>query len=174
MSGAIADAKRGNARPHLAFMVRFFTVLAAGEVAYHGLWRPHPGFVSYLETLAGSAAAVLRLLGEQVVAHGNLVAGHRFAFSIVTDCDAVDAIIVFIAGVLAFPCGRTLRLLGAGIGAAALAAVNLFRIVSLYYIGVHWPNSFDLFHEGIWQPAMILLSFGLWFVFVRISFRRRT
>ncbi len=174
MSGANAGAKRGHTRSYLAFMVRFFTVLAAGEIAYHGLLRPHPAFLSYLQALAGSSAAVLRLLGEQVAAHGNMVAGPRFAFSIVTDCDAVDTIIVFIAGVLAFPCGRTLRILGAVFGAAAIAAVNMVRIVFLYYIGVHWPASFDLLHEGIWQPALILVSFGLWFAFVRFTLRRPT
>ncbi|MGD9545990.1 MAG: hypothetical protein AB7V45_00455 [Candidatus Krumholzibacteriia bacterium] len=174
MSGGIASAMQGPAGAYFAFLGRFLTVLAAGEIFYHGILRPNPAFESYLEALAKSSAVVLRVLGEQVVAHGNMVAGNSFAFSIVTDCDAVDAIIVFIAGVLAIPGGRALRLLGAACGSAALAAVNLVRIVSLYFIGVHWPGSFDLFHEGIWQPAMILLSFGLWFVFVRISFRRRT
>lgn len=170
------SAKQGASRSRrdlMHYLLRFAVMLMVGQFGYYGLLRPHAAFGGYLAGLAAVSAAILRAFGASVEAHGNVVHGQLFSFSIVTDCDAIEPTLFFLAGVLAYPVGGRLRLLAAGAGAAAIVVINQLRIISLYFVGSFWPGAFVLVHEGIWQPTMILVTFCLWYAFVNVAVSRR-
>lgn len=150
-----------------AFLARFAGLVVVGEWLYHGVLRTHPSFPEYLGALASMSARLLRVLGQEVAAEGIAVYGRRFSFTILTECDAVEPVLFFLAGVSAYPMAWRRRLLGAAIGGVALLAVNQLRIVSLYFAGVHWPSAFRVLHEGVWQTAMVLFAFAAWLLVVR-------
>ncbi len=111
---------------------------------------------------ATASAAILNLFGENATSRDTNIVTPRYPLSIAHGCDAIEPIALFVAAVLAFPTRWTPKLPGLLIGTAVLAGLNLVRIVSLYYTGVHWPAAFDTMHVDVWQPAFIVLSLFFW------------
>jgi exosortase/archaeosortase family protein len=68
---------------------------------------------------------------------------------------------IFVAGVLAYPASWRHRFAGVALGGLAIFAVNLVRVVSLFYIGSAWRAAFDTAHFLVWQSAIILLVVAL-------------
>ena len=46
--------------------------------------------------------------------------------------------------------------------------MNLVRIVSLFWLGVHHRDVFELFHAAVWQTALILLAVGIFLAWSRL------
>jgi exosortase H (IPTLxxWG-CTERM-specific) len=88
-----------------------------------------------------------------------------FAISIERGCNGIEAVIVLISAIAAFPAPWKHKLAGIGIGFVAIQAVNLVRIISLFYLGQWNFGWFELFHTYIWQALIMLdalIVFLLW------------
>ena len=94
--------------------------------------------------------------------NGTVIQSPRFAVNIRNGCNGVEAMLIFLAAVLAFPAPWKARLLGLAIGAVAIQAVNLVRVVALYLTGAYFPSLFDASHTVVWQTIVILFSVLLW------------
>ena len=44
----------------------------------------------------------------------------------------------------------------------SLMLLNLARIVSLFYIQIHFPRAFEVMHIEVWQALFIFLAIALW------------
>jgi len=80
----------------------------------------------------------------------------------------MDANLLFVAAVLAFPAARGAparvwrrKLTAALVGVAAITALNLARICSLYAIGIFFPSAFDLWHVELWPLLLIVAAAAL-------------
>jgi exosortase/archaeosortase family protein len=108
------------------------------------------------------AAALLRTLGEGATAVGTTIRSPRFALTMGRGCDALDATALFIAAVLASPVSLGARALGALVGPVLLLALNQVRTVSLFYVGLYFPATFNTMHSDVWQAVFIVLALFLW------------
>jgi exosortase/archaeosortase family protein len=125
---------------------------------------------AYLGAIARAAAAVIGLFDASAHARGTTIDG-RFPLQIVLDCSAVDAQALFVGAVLAFPARWQRRVAGALAGIAGLNLLNLVRIVTLYFVGVHWPTAFHTLHEEVIQIVLVLAAaggFAAWAVWARV------
>jgi exosortase H (IPTLxxWG-CTERM-specific) len=154
-------------RPDARFLVIFlailgvaFTTIALNQVN-DAVVIPYTGFVARL------SGAVLGLLGEDITVAGCDVSSPRFAVTIYNGCNGLITSLIFVSGVLAFPASWRAKAVGVVAGLLAIQAINLVRIVSLYYIGVFLPDYFDESHILIWQSLVILAGVGLWIVWAR-------
>ena len=136
------------------------TAIASGEMS--GAWLD--AFCAMLARIAGFA---LTLLGVPASLDGATVGADAFTAIIVTECTALDVIILFGAAVLVYPASIGARLRGLLLGGAALFALNIARIVSLILIGIHYPDSLEDAHLLVWQTAMALATIGLWMLWQR-------
>lgn len=165
-SGADEDAltrRRGIREQPWRFVV---TAAILMIVAYSLLYFPYPPdtapvrFLSwYLRQVTQASGAIARWVDDDAVVAGDLIQG-RFALRIVLDCAALDTHAFYASAVLAFPATWKQRALGALVGSTALAVVNVLRIASLYVVGLHWPSVFHTLHEEVFQFAIVLLTFG--------------
>lgn len=149
------------------FVVRYVLLIA---VLFAVLaWRPVDDHVvePYTTFVAHEAAVVLRALGEGVRVDSQVLSSPRFAVTIYNGCNGLEAILVFVAGVLAFPARWRARLLGIVAGFVAVQVLNVVRIVSLYYVGVWRPEWFTTAHVLIWQTVVILFAVVLWLLWVQ-------
>jgi len=89
-------------------------------------------------------------------------------------CDALEPSALFIAAVLAFPAPVLLKIAGILIGTFCLLFLNLVRIVSLFLIGVYYPDVFDVLHLDIWQILFILLTLVFFLIWLQWITPRRT
>ena len=84
-----------------------------------------------------------------------------FAVDVKNGCNGIEAALLLLAAMLAFPAPPKARAIGIAAGLAAIQGVNLFRIVSLFWLGAHRRDVFELFHAAIWQTTLILLAVGI-------------
>lgn len=119
-------------------------------------------FEPSLRLIAAASGTLLRALGFQAVVDGRLVQADGITVQIVRGCDGLEAIAVFVAAVLASPASAWPKVAGCLVGPAFLSLVNLLRVVSLFYVALHFPKAFDLIHEDLWQPAFVLIAVSAW------------
>jgi exosortase H (IPTLxxWG-CTERM-specific) len=140
-----------------------FVVLLAGSFSLISLnWVNDHAIEPFTAGIARVSGAVRDLLGQDVTLQGTMIRGPRFAVNIRNGCNGVEAMLIFLAAVLAFPASWKSRLAGLGLGILAIQAVNLIRVVALYLTGVYFPRLFDTSHTVIWQTIVILSGVLLW------------
>ncbi len=115
--------------------------------------------------LAKLSAQLILPFDNTVVAYGKVLqfSDTGFAVSIESGCNGVEATIVLIAAVLAFPAGWRARALAITLGFIAVQAMNIVRIISLFYLGNWNLDFFSWIHLYLW-PALIMLDVLIVFV----------
>ena len=143
----------------LLILLGLFEVILATSFVKEKLLPP------YLEFYARLSGSVMEVFGEDVTVQGATVSSVRYSVNIKRGCDAMQPSILFIAAVIAAPVIRWPKVPGLILGLLFLMVMNLVRVVSLYYIGVHYPSAFDVMHHDVWQAVFIflaILAWGLW------------
>ena len=87
--------------------------------------------------------------------------------SIEAGCNGVEATIVLVAAILAFPAPWKRKLLGLSIGIAAVQGLNIIRVISLFYLGQWSLDAFDFAHQYLWQALIMLDVLIVWLLWVR-------
>ena len=87
--------------------------------------------------------------------------------SIVAGCSGVEAVLIPVSAVLAFPAPWKHKLLGILIGFVAIQTLNLVRIVSLFYLHEWNQVWFEWFHLYLWQALIILDALVFWLIWLR-------
>jgi exosortase H (IPTLxxWG-CTERM-specific) len=95
-----------------------------------------------------------------------------FAISIERGCNGVEAVIILVSAMLAFPAPWKHRLVGIGLGFVAIQALNLVRIISLFYLGQWNRTWFDWFHLYLWQALIVLDALVAFLIWLRYLPRR--
>jgi len=152
-------------REQRVFLVRFIGVLVFFYLAVAIRPVNDHVIVPFTGLVVRISASVLRVLGEPTQASGTLLTSPAFAVDVKNGCNGVEAMLLLVAAMLAFPATARQRFVGLAAGVAAVQIANLARVVSLFWLGVHHRDVFELFHAAIWQTALILLSvvlFVLW------------
>lgn len=163
-------AADGAARPRAArrasffFLGRFLVLLVILYLLV--AWRPvnDHAVVPFTAAIASVSGAILRTLGEPVAVTGTLLSGGGFSVNIENGCNGIETVLLFISAVLAFPASWRARLAGAAAGFFAIELVNLVRVVSLYWVGRHYPALFQSSHTVLWQSVVVLFGVVLFFL----------
>lgn len=113
---------------------------------------------SYLEANAWFANLILNGLGQHSHVSEVTISSPQFAMAIRRGCDAVEPTWLFCAAVVAFPTTLRHKLLGMLAGIVVLQVLNLARIITLYWIGIHLPAFFNSAHLEIWPAIFILVA----------------
>ena len=151
----------------VAALVLFYLILAARPVDEHVV-------VPFTAFLVRISTSILTMLGEPARSQGTLIASAAFTVDVKNGCNGVEAMLLLVAAVLAFPASLRERVLGTILGIGLLQAANLFRVVTLFWLGVHHREVFELFHAAIWQTLLILLSVAIFVVWSsRVAHRAR-
>jgi exosortase/archaeosortase family protein len=112
--------------------------------------------------LARVTSGILNVFGHRTVVAGSTVSSDLFGITVVTACTGLFATGLFLIAVIAYPTGWKSKLIGGGLGVAGIFLLNVVRLVSLYYIGVHLPAFLDSAHQLIWQSVLIVFAVALW------------
>jgi exosortase H (IPTLxxWG-CTERM-specific) len=147
-------------RNQILFLVKFFGVLLAAYLLI--AWNPvnDAVIVPFTELIARGSGAMLNALGDGVTVRGTLVASSRFAVNINNGCNGVEAMLILLACIVAFPASLKARITGLLLGALAVQVLNAVRILTLYLLGAYHPRLFDVFHTAVWQIVIILAAIG--------------
>lgn len=96
-----------------------------------------------------------------------------FGVSIEPGCNGIEACIVLFAAVVAFPSTWLQKLWGVVLGFFAVQALNVVRVISLFYLGQWNMQVFHFAHEYLWQALIMLDVLVFWVLWVRSTRRRQ-
>ncbi len=116
--------------------------------------------------VARLASRILNLIGIAAVAHGTSIVSPRLSVDIVNECTGVEAIILLVPAMLAFPARWSAKGVGVGCGLAVMAALNLLRVVSLCYVGSYSSAALHAGHLYVWPVVVIVVALGTLLVWV--------
>ena len=144
----------------LRFVLKFCILLAL----FYGLsataWFDRMLY-SYLEANAWLSNTILNSFGQRTHVSEVTIESPQFAIVLRRGCDAVEATWLFCAAVVSFRAPFMRKLPGLLAGIVLLQALNLVRIVTLYWIGFHVPDFFDSAHTELWPAAFVVVAIVL-------------
>lgn len=149
-------------RREVTFLLLFVVLLGGGFTLISVNWVNDHAVEPFTAGVARLSGAVLDLLGQHVTMRGTIIQSSRFAVNIRNGCNGIEAMLIFLAAVLAFPAPWRSRLSGLALGIAVIQIVNLVRVVALFLTGVYFRQLFDTSHTVIWQTIVILSGVLLW------------
>jgi len=134
------------------------------------LWVANDGPIS--SAIQGAFArivgGILNVFGEGALVTGNTVQTQLFGISVVTACTGLFLTGLFAAAVILFPARWRAKWIGLGLGIGGIFLLNVVRLVTLYYIGVHWPAVLDTVHRLVWQSLLIAFAVVLWLIWAGV------
>lgn len=124
----------------------------------------------WTEALTRISAGLITLFDPHVAAFGKVLQSTTggFAVSVEAGCNGVEAAIILIAAMLAFPAPWRHRALGILAGLCAVQALNIVRVVSLFYLGQWNLRAFEWAHLYLWQALIMLDVLVVWLVWIRM------
>lgn len=117
---------------------------------------PFTAFVAHCSSL------LMNIFGAASKVDGNTLSNARFSINVVDGCNGIYATAILISGVIAYPASVRHKLYGVAFGFTAVFLVNLIRVISLFYMGLHFPDIFQEVHVYVWQPIIILWAIIVW------------
>ena len=161
----------GSNRPVLRAVLIFGVLMGLFYTFVHTPLTNPDLSIPHLRVLASVTAEVLRLFGYDTTVAGTTIHSPEYSVEIVRGCDAIEPTAVFVAIVFATPVALWTKAAGLIFGIVGLLLVNFVRIVSLFFIGIHFPSAFELIHETVWQVAFVAISIVFWAVWVQWATR---
>ena len=146
----------------IRFLLVFAVVLGGSFAALS--WSPVNDHViePFTGGIAKASGVALNLLGQNVERQDTMIRSSRFAVNIKNGCNGVEAMVILLAAIVAFPASWRARGIGLGLGIVVVQIVNLIRVVALFLTGAYLPKLFDSSHTVIWQTIVILSAVLLW------------
>ena len=154
-------------------MIRFFVAFMALLALLFGLeltpWLQRWFVEPWTAALAHVSALLVTGFDPGVTATGKVLRSmtNDFAVSIEAGCNGVEATIVLIAAMFAFPSSWRHKALGLAAGIVAVQGLNIIRVISLFYLGQWNRDVFEWAHLYVWQALIMLDVLVVWLVWVR-------
>lgn len=121
----------------------------------------------FTQGLATVSAALVQLFDNQVTSQGIVIRSlsNGAAVAIQAGCNGLEAMICLTAAIVAYPASWKERFVGLVTGFIAIQALNIVRIISLFYL-LQWNAQwFEWAHLYAWQALIfldVLIVFILW------------
>ena len=133
----------------------------------------HQSFEPVNIGLAQATEWLLRQL-EIPVARRNAILSHPdgFSYRITYVCSGLRPIAIIAVTLLVVPAAWSWRLTGLALGVVGVEALNLCRLVHLYWVGVVEPDAFFTAHRVTWNVVAIVMVAGFLLMWLRGSRRR--
>src|SRR2546425_5336139 len=154
-------------------MIKFFILFLVIQGVLFGGELTEPGqqffVVPWTNFLATLSADLVKGFDPHVLVSGKILQSttNGFAVSIEAGCNGVEATIVLIAAMLAFPAPWKHKLIGLIAGVIAVQGLNIVRIISLFYLGQWNYDVFEWAHLYVWQALIMLDVLIVWLLWVR-------
>jgi exosortase H (IPTLxxWG-CTERM-specific) len=155
-------------------VLRFFVTFVVLQSVLFGLeltpWAQRYFVEPWTNTLAAISAWFVTVADPGVASAGKILRStvSGFAVSIEAGCNGVEATIVLVAAMLAFPAPWRNKVGGLVAGIFAVQGLNVVRVISLFYIGQWNMRVFEWAHLYVWQALIMLDVLVVWLVWVRV------
>lgn len=158
------------------FFFTFLALLVVLFVLQLSPWGQSAFVLPFTAMIADLSASLLQLWDPQVMAQGKVIwdPASGFAVSIEAGCNGVEAGIILISAMLAYPAPWSAKLVGILVGNLTVQTLNLVRIISLFYLGQWSETAFEWAHLYIWQALIMLDVLVVFLIWLRWIARPRS
>lgn len=157
----------------MILLMVLFTLEVLGPVETYVIF-PFTAFLAKFSTW------LILMFDDSVHTFGNVIQSTTVSWGVAIErgCNGVEAVIILFAAIFAFPAPWKHKLAGFIAGFFAIQALNVVRIISLFYLG-EWETAkcvpgaechrvwFEWFHLYLWQALIILDALVVWLVWLR-------
>jgi exosortase/archaeosortase family protein len=141
----------------VAYLVTLVLIPVMGPIA-----RATIAVVGWVANLVGLHA---RVESSRILSFGD----GAFRYVMSNECTALPIALLFVAAVCAYPASARQRLRGLMVGIPFLLGLNVLRLVTLGWAGLHVPRWYEVLHAFWWQ-AFLIMVLGLgWYLWVRFT-----
>lgn len=157
----------------ISFVQRFLLIFGATALIGFGIevipWVDQHLIKTYIAGIAWMAGNLINLAGgladvnKAVIQHPV----NSFAIMVANGCSGLEAVILLVAGILAFPATLRQRIIGCVAGTMTIVTLNLLRIISLFYLGQYSQKWFDWAHFYAWDNLIMIDALVAFFLWVR-------
>ncbi|QJR14945.1 exosortase H [Usitatibacter palustris] len=125
--------------------------------------------IPWTEFVAKMSAGLVTTFDGSAMAQGKALFNPTTGFGVVIEagCNGVEAMLVLLAGILAYPASWRAKAIGLAVGVVAIQALNVVRIVSLFYLGQWNMQWFEWAHLYVWQALIMLDALIVWLLWMR-------
>jgi exosortase H (IPTLxxWG-CTERM-specific) len=124
----------------------------------------------FSRALVSVSHGLIQMCGGHATQNGAILRSPGgFAVEMRDGCNAVNVTILLCSAVLAFPATWRMKAAGLLAGIAIIQVVNIFRFVSLFYLGQYSMTWFDFAHAYLWESLIMLDTMVVfWFWVTRV------
>ncbi|MEY3220851.1 MAG: hypothetical protein RIT27_2208 [Pseudomonadota bacterium] len=134
------------------------------------LWQPVQDalIIPWTNAVALMAGTLMQSFDHDVLVNKEMLHSAKTGFAVVirAGCNGIEATIILIASMLAFPHAQIKqRLIGISVGFLTIQSLNILRIISLYYLGQWNKLLFEWAHLYVWEVLImldVLIVFLVW------------
>lgn len=150
-------------------VIKFFSILIGIIGAYYfivlffneELFKPYIDFSTFL------AGNLIGIFDSSTNTAGNVIATDNLNIILSFGCEGSEALVIYLAGIIAYPANLKYKTKGFIIGGIILYSLNIIRILILYFIGSWNFDLFDLFHNEILPVIFIIISLVSWYIWLK-------
>ena len=159
-------------------MFRFFLIFLVVLAVLFGVEQLIPVqnavVLPWTALVAKASAIIARFFDPTIISYGKILQSSHtgFSVSIESGCNGVEATIVLAGAMLAFPSTWKMKFWGILLGFVAVQAVNLLRVVTLFFVGEWNLKVFEFAHLYMWQALIMLDVLVVWLLWMRIVAKR--
>jgi exosortase H (IPTLxxWG-CTERM-specific) len=128
--------------------------------------------IRFTGSLVDISAFFIHLFRGRALVSGPILTSPLNGFSVQVEngCNAINVTILLWAAILVYPAGWREKLQGLAAGTLALHALNIVRIITLFYLGQYNRTWFDFAHLYLWESLIVIDTLAIfwgWAVLVR-------
>ena len=151
----------------LGAALAWLAIIVLGRVGVRG-GPPERLVAPVADCVAALVQGLLRWTGIDAARAGaRLFIPGAFGYEVGIGCTGLLPAAVLALAMLATPATPAARWRGVALGIPLVLAVNLLRLVHLFYLGVYRPGLFAPAHTVVWEAAIVFTTFATWLVWSR-------
>ncbi|MFQ5500908.1 MAG: archaeosortase/exosortase family protein [Phycisphaerae bacterium] len=155
----------------VARFIGIFILIAAAGIGLEYYLMQTDGFRGYRTLVAEAGHRMSSLLGiDSSINQSDIRVGTR-VLRVTPECTGVEAVGIFCAGVVAFPCGKKKTIVGLLIGFVGVGLLNILRITGLILVADLRPDGFEPAHDALTHLFPLFVVLPLWLCWLLLVFR---
>lgn len=156
----------------LFFVIKYFSVVLLFYIII--LFIKDNLLKQYLESIALLASNIIGLFDKSIVHNGSRISNDFFSIQISFGCDGSEAMMLLLAGIVAYKTEIRKKLFGLILGLITIFLLNLLRIVALFYIGYSDIDLFNSFHLTYFPILFIIIPIVMFLIWIDYVKKQKT
>lgn len=128
----------------------------------------------YTKGVVVITSKILGIVNIPCTFQGSIIQLPAIALDVRFGCNGLEAVMIYSVAVIAFPAAWKKKILGIVAGFIIIQVINILRIASLAYSGIHFRRLFEYIHIYVAQGLMIAISLGVFFIYLHYAKSKKT